>query len=266
MRASNRKPAVNLHKQLESEVLLFLSNPNEKDFLQVTKCPESAKGLGVFATKDIPSETFLTVFRGVYLSKDEQIEDNNDSVYHVGKHQIDARSVPGYGKYLNDSGKPKDANVQVRLLMINGQDTPVFTAKRKINAGEECVYYYGPGNYPWRESHSKGSTTRVITHTPKKRFGSLTVRPDLSPLCMRRLEIGGDKTDEAANPKMPPRIDCPVCPEPGSSGAPLDPYDAHVDETTHRVVGEPNVLCEQLPDEINDMTKHPRLLTVTSAK
>lgn len=65
--------------------------------------------------------------------------------------RIDATEDEGYARFLNDNNR--NPNLTVKLHFVDGHMRPVFVTNRKIKAGTELCYNYGPmmPTYFWRK-------------------------------------------------------------------------------------------------------------------
>ena len=64
--------------------------------------------------------------------------------------RIDGKGDGGFGPLMNDNHLTP--NLKVKIVNVDGDQYPVFFARRDINIGEELTYCYGPTRkeYWWR--------------------------------------------------------------------------------------------------------------------
>jgi SET domain-containing protein len=74
---------------------------------------------------------------------------------------LDATFSSGLGRLVNDS-EAKDANSQMRKIVIQGQPRLILSAKRNIKKGEELRYDYGVKDLPWRKQ--KGNSDKYNSY------------------------------------------------------------------------------------------------------
>lgn len=130
----------------------------EKSLLENHPIPVEIKkvnpivGYGVYATKTIPYLSFLGEYTGVVRKRNRKKDSLNDYVfgYVIGPHDtpwvIDAEKKGNFTRFINHSFTP---NLTSRWLISQGIAHIILFANRRIQAGEQLTYDYGP--YYWRK-------------------------------------------------------------------------------------------------------------------
>ena len=103
------------------------------------KARRSSAGLGLFAGEDIPKGRFVVEYWGAIVDDREANRIGGKYLFELGKDRnilgADRRNV---ARYANHSCAP---NAEARL--VGGRRVLIFSV-RKIKAGEEITYHYGP--------------------------------------------------------------------------------------------------------------------------
>ena len=137
------------------------------------------RGKGLFALENLPSEFYITYFKGVEITK-EECERHPDLSYvfeikgGYKTRYIDTYHTESLARYFNDSVTSEDANVIVRTCNVEGEKVPYFETCRPISKGEELTYWYGRDDktnpqYAWRHENIKLERCRkgMIRNSPK---------------------------------------------------------------------------------------------------
>jgi uncharacterized protein len=109
-------------------------------------------GYGVFATKIISSLSFIGEYAGVIRKRHRKTDSRNDFVfgYVIGPHDtpwvIDAKEKGNFTRFINHSYEP---NLTSRWIISKGIAHIILFANKRIAAGEQLTYDYGP--YYWRK-------------------------------------------------------------------------------------------------------------------
>lgn len=107
-----------------------------KPFFAVKRSHAGA-GLGLFATTDIPKETFVIEYTGEKITNAEADRRGGRYLFNINsKWTIDGKGRHNTARYINHSCRP---NCESR---INGGKVKIYTIKN-IKAGEELAYDYG---------------------------------------------------------------------------------------------------------------------------
>ncbi|KIW98713.1 uncharacterized protein Z519_00375 [Cladophialophora bantiana CBS 173.52] len=123
-----------------------------------TRAPSQVQGYGLYALTDIPSGDFIGEYVGEIISKTEG--DRRGALYHLrnqeylfalnATQEIDASNHGNKTRYMNNSLKEENVNVEPKSLWCNGQARIGLFAKRRVDAGEELLWTYG-----YSEEHVK---------------------------------------------------------------------------------------------------------------
>lgn len=121
--------------------------------------PSEVHGWGLFAGQDLEQNAFIGEYVGERVGNQES--DRRGAVYHhLGQEylftvnreqQIDGSCLSNKMRFVNNSRREGDINVQAKNLLCNGVQRIMLYAKRPIEAGQELLYDY---NYPeWVYKH-----------------------------------------------------------------------------------------------------------------
>ncbi|EXJ75865.1 uncharacterized protein A1O5_00372 [Cladophialophora psammophila CBS 110553] len=123
-----------------------------------TRAPSQVQGYGLYALTNIPSGDFIGEYVGEIISKTEG--DRRGALYHLrnqeylfalnATQEIDASNHGNKMRYMNNSLKEENVNVEPKSLWCNGQARIGLFARRRVNAGEELLWTYG-----YSEEHVK---------------------------------------------------------------------------------------------------------------
>ena len=151
-----------------------------------TKAPSQVQGYGLYSRAEIPSGDFIGEYTGEVISISEG--DRRGAMYHVlnqeylfviNKHQeIDASNHGNKMRFMNNSQRDENINVEPKKLWCSGVVRVGLFAKRYIQAGEEMLYNY---NYPesvvknfWEPGEKPAKARRMIPHAPQERVARIT--------------------------------------------------------------------------------------------
>jgi uncharacterized protein len=99
----------------------------------------SSAGLGLFATRDIPKETFIIEYKGEKITTDEADRRGGKYLFDVKKGLvIDGKARTNTARYINHSCRP---NCYAEIDE-DAEKVRIFS-KRNIKVGEELTYNYG---------------------------------------------------------------------------------------------------------------------------
>lgn len=130
----------------------------EKSLLEKQSVPIEIKkvnpivGYGVFAKETIPYLSFVGEYTGIIRKRHRKRDSLNDYVfgYVIGPHNtpwvIDAEKKGNFTRFINHSFTP---NLTSRWLISDGIAHIILFANKRIPAGEQLTYDYGP--YYWRK-------------------------------------------------------------------------------------------------------------------
>jgi len=109
-------------------------------------------GYGVFAKNPISYLTYIGEYTGIVRKRHKKQDSLNDYVfgYVIGPQDtpwvIDAEKKGNFTRFINHSYTP---NLTSRWMICDGVAHIILFANRKIKAGEQLTYDYGP--YYWRK-------------------------------------------------------------------------------------------------------------------
>lgn len=108
-----------------------------KPFRRSYRIGRARTGLGCFATREIPKNQLIDIYRGRLLSNDEAEKCDNRYMFEVNSRwTIDGSNRRNLARYFNHSCRPNaESDVKGHRVII--------TARRRIKPGEEITYDYG---------------------------------------------------------------------------------------------------------------------------
>lgn len=150
-----------------------------------TKAPSQVQGYGLYSRADISSGDFIGEYTGEIVSISEG--DRRGAMYHVLNQEylfvinkgqeIDASNNGNKMRFMNNSQREENINVEPKKLLCSGVVRVGLFAKRFIRAGEELLYNY---NYPesvvknfW-EPGERPSTARRLVASGSERIARTT--------------------------------------------------------------------------------------------
>ncbi len=106
----------------------------------------SIQGLGCFATRDIPANTFVCFYTGTLFSLDQFMTSQQKKSRYAARLSDDwiiDSTYPweGPGRYINHGTQPNTEMVSRRYA--NGSDSIEILSKQEIKTGEELLLDYG---------------------------------------------------------------------------------------------------------------------------
>ncbi len=117
---------------------MHMQKPNSKEkFRDSVKVKKSKAGLGLFATKKIPKNSFIIEYFGQILSNKERDEKGGRYLFETSANRtIDGSCRENTARYVNHSCKP---NCEIEII----RGRVYIVSKRTILPGEEITYDYG---------------------------------------------------------------------------------------------------------------------------
>ncbi|KAL2403009.1 Histone-lysine N-methyltransferase EZH2 [Exophiala dermatitidis] len=143
-----------------------------------SKAPSQVQGYGLYSRADIASGEFIGEYTGEIVSISEG--DRRGAMYHVlnqeylfvinKSQEIDASNNGNKMRFMNNSQREDNINVEPKKLLCSGVVRVGLFAKRSIKAGEELLYNY---NYPeevvrnfWEPGERPSGERRLIPVGP----------------------------------------------------------------------------------------------------
>ncbi|XP_033639858.1 hyalin-like [Asterias rubens] len=146
------------HSEHDDLAVLVVNDPQTGFVIR----PSPGKGLGTFATENIPAGKPLYIYGGDIISKQEgeRREKSSESVFRYffmfkGKQLCSDATTPSkfiLGRMTNH-GVKRQQNAKMKVIDFHGPQLMMYSI-RTLKAGEEVLYDYGVNDLPWLQRKS----------------------------------------------------------------------------------------------------------------
>lgn len=162
-----QKTCVAIKKNKLSRQEIWLGSRFQRDVLEgaiphvFIKWINSNIGYGLFATQDLPKESYIGHYSGMVRKHAFSLDYGNNYVFEyttrswTSPYVIDAKTKGNHTRFINHSDQ--NPNVFVVTTSINGVMHTLIVSKRKIYKGEQLLQDYGA--FFWR--HRENECTSI---------------------------------------------------------------------------------------------------------
>ena len=156
-----------------------------------TKAPSQVQGYGLYSRAEILMGDFIGEYTGEVIGRSEG--NRRGTIYHLINQEylfnlnlgqeIDASSNGNKMRFMNNSQREENINVEAKSLLCSGVVRIGLFARRDVRAGEELLWKYGYSaelvKYFW-EPGEKPATDRALIPFSKQRLARNTGRNKLA--------------------------------------------------------------------------------------
>ncbi|KPI39702.1 Histone-lysine N-methyltransferase EZH2 [Cyphellophora attinorum] len=170
--------------------------------------PSEVQGYGLFAGQDLKEDDFVHEYRGEIISDAES--DRRGALYHLAgleylftlntEQQVDANSLGNKARFMNNSLKEANINVQGRIMLCSGQHRIGLFAKKDIEAGEELLWDYGYPEVVTEQFWERGEKSAKLKAATPRMPAAARTRKVRTPKTVKASETRRSAEDSSQSP------------------------------------------------------------------